>query len=108
MRIIIDGMDQKKMSLPYFVQPPKCVSSDYVLKTKVTAAIVHGDRTYSYWCTPLLKHTTNLTLECLRRTLLQYQDEKGYLPLVLYLQLDNAPDNKFKCFLAFIAYLIKR
>jgi hypothetical protein len=53
---------------------------------------------YLYWCTPEIAHDT---LECLRRTLLKYQQEKGALPPLLYLQLDNAPDNKSKRFFSF-------
>jgi hypothetical protein len=105
--IILDAMDQKKTCVPFFLNPPKCLGSDYFMKTKVTAAIVHGHGPYMYWCTPEIAHDTNLSLECLRRTLLKYQQEKGFLPPVLYLQLDNAPDNKSKRFLAFIGFLIQ-
>jgi hypothetical protein len=106
--IIIDSMDQKKTCVPYFLNPPKCLGSDYFLKTKLTSAIVHGHGTYHFWSSPEIKHDTNLSLECLRRTLLKYQQEKRGLPPVLYLQLDNAPDNKSKRFLAFIGYLIEK
>ena len=54
-----------------------------------------------------MTHDTNLAIECLRRTLLKYEEEKGKLPPTLYLQLDNGPDQKSRQFLAFLAYLVE-
>ena len=105
--IIMDSMDQRKTCVPFFSNPPKCIGSDYVLKTKVIATIVHGHGAYLYWCTDQIKHDSNLTIECLRRTLIKFESEKGKLPPTLYLQLDNGPDQKSRQFLAFIAYLVE-
>ena len=107
MSIIMDAMDQRKTCVPFFSNPPKCIGSDYVLKTKLTASIVHGHGTYLFWTTEQIKHDSNLTIECLRRTLLKYEEEKGKLPPILYLQMDNGPDQKSKQFLAFLAYLVE-
>jgi hypothetical protein len=107
--IILDSMDQRKTCIPYFLNPLKSLGTDYFMKTKVAGAIVHGFGTYLYWCTPQIHHDTNLSLECLRRTLIKYQiANNGVLPPVLYLQLDNAGDNKSKTFLSFIAYLVQK
>jgi hypothetical protein len=54
-----------------------------------------------------VKHDSNLAIEVLRRVLVKYQEEKGCLPPVLYLQMDNGPDQKSKQFLAFIGYLVQ-
>jgi hypothetical protein len=107
MCIIMDAMDQRKTEIPFFTNAPKAVANDYRLRTKLIGAIAHGFGTFLYWCTNLICHDTNLQIECLRRTLLKYEAEKGQLPPILYLQLDNAPDNKSKQFLAFCAYLVE-
>jgi hypothetical protein len=39
---------------------------------------------------------------------LKYESENGTLPQLLYLQLDNGPDNKSKQSLAFLAYLVEQ
>jgi hypothetical protein len=106
--LIIDSMDQRKTCIPYWLNPPKCLGTDYSLKNRVIGVIAHGFGTFLYWCTPQLKHDTDLTIECLRRTLLKYQQEKGSLPPVLYLQMDNASDNKSRRFFSFLAYLISK
>jgi hypothetical protein len=49
MSIILDAMDQKKTCIPYFLNPPKSLGSDYFMKTKLTAAIVHGHGSYVFW-----------------------------------------------------------
>jgi hypothetical protein len=107
MSVIMDSMDQRKTCVPFFSNPPKCIGADYVLKTKLTAAIIHGHGAYLFWTTDQIKHDSNLTIECLRRTLIKYEMEKGKLPPTLYLQLDNGPDQKSKQFLAFLAYLVE-
>ena len=108
MSLIMDSMDQRKTSVPFFSNPPKSIASDYVLKTKLMATIIHGHGTYLFWTTDQVKHDTNFTIECLRRALLKYEEEVGKLPGVLYLQMDNGPDQKSKQFLAFLAYLVER
>ena len=56
--------------------------------------MVHGYGTFIYWVTEQVPHDTNLSVECLRRTLEKIQQQKGKLPETLYLQLDNGPDNE--------------
>jgi hypothetical protein len=101
-------MDQRKTCIPFWLNAPKCLGADYSLKNRVIGVIAHGFGTFLYWVTPQLKHDTDLTIECLRRTILKYQQEKGSLPPVLYLQMDNASDNKSRRFFSFIAYLISK
>jgi hypothetical protein len=105
--IILDAMDQRKTRVPFFTNPAKAVANDFALKTKLFGATVHGLGTYFYWCTGQVRHDTNLSIEVLRQTLLKYESEKGQLPPILYLQLDNAADNKSRQFLAFLAYLVE-
>ena len=61
-----------------------------------------------YWVTDEITHDSNLSVECLRRTLIKVKAERGFLPETLYLQLDNGPDNKSKHFLAFISFLVEQ
>ena len=62
---------------------------------------------YTFWANEQVQHDSNLTIEVLRRTLLKLE-ECGPLPRRMYLQLDNASDNKSAQFLAFLAYLIEK
>ena len=72
--------------------------------------MVHGvgSGVYCFWATDQVNHDTNLTVEVLRRTLLKIEESEGKLPQRLYLQLNNAKDNKSAQFLAFIAFLVQR
>ena len=62
------------------------------MKVKVTGAIVHGFGTFLFWCTDHVKHDTNLSIEVFRRVILKYEEAKGSLLPVLYLQVDGGPD----------------
>ena len=106
--IIMDAMDQRKTKVPFHNNPPKEINGQDPLNTKVIAVIVHGHGTFLYWVTDEITHDSNLSVECLRRTLIKVKAERGFLPETLYLQLDNGPDNKSKHFLAFISYLVEQ
>ena len=73
--IIIDAMDQRKTTFPYFSRPDKCIANEYGLKTKLFAAIVHSVGTFLFWSTPQIQGGSNLIIEVLRRTLLKIQEE---------------------------------
>jgi hypothetical protein len=78
------------------------------MKNRVVGVLIHGHGAFLYWVTPQIKHDTNLTIECLRRTFLKFQAaNKGVLPPILYLQMDNASDNKNRHMIAFLAYLVE-
>ena len=72
--IIIDAMDQRKTTFPYFSRPDKCIANEYGLKTKLFAAIVHSVGTFLFWSTPQIQGGSNLIIEVLRRTLLKIQE----------------------------------
>ena len=56
---------------------------------------------------PNWKHDTNLTIHILVLTLIRVA-EKGPLPRVLYLQMDNCwRENKNQCMFTFLALLVK-
>ena len=100
--IIMDSIDKWKTTFPFFVNPPKSV---------VEGAMVFGcgvkAGVYTFWANEQVQHDSNLTIEVLRRTLLKLE-ECGPLPRRMYLQLDNASDNKSAQFLALLAYLIEK
>jgi hypothetical protein len=105
--LIMDAMDQRKTSIPFFLNPPKSVSNCFVLRTKLMAVKVHGKANYLYWSTNQIVHDTNFSVECLRRSLLKLESEFGKLPPTLYIQCDNGPDMKSKQFIAFCASLVE-
>lgn len=107
--IIMDAMDQNKTNVPFFQNPPKSISGLHpLLKTKLIGCMVHGHGTYLYWCTSEIQKDSSLAVECLRRTLIKYQQQQGELPPTLYLQMDNASDQKSREFLGFLGYLIQK
>ena len=106
--ITMDAMDKRKTRVPFFKNPAKSVALEYVLEVKVTGSIVHGFGTFLFWCTDHVKHDTNLSIEVFRHVILKYEEAKGSLPPVLYLQVDGGPDQKSKQFLAFCAYLVQQ
>ena len=94
--------------IPFYLNPAKCISSDFVLKTKLMGVKVHGFGHYLFWSTTQIVHDSNFSVECLRRALLKIQKEKGKLPPNLYVQSDNGPDMHSKQFIAFCAYLVEK
>ena len=107
--LILDSIDQRKTCIPFYLNPAKCISSDFVLKTKLMGVKVHGFGHYLFWSTTQIVHDSNFSVECLRRALLKIQKEKGKLPPNLYVQSDNGPDMHSKQFIAFCncAYLVE-
>ena len=102
--VIIDGMDQSKLTLPHFKLTPKDVSN--FLETKITGVLVHGKRFDCYISEPQVKHDTNLNLTCLHNTLMAVAKE-GPLPPTLYLQVDGGPDNKNKWTVSYLSLLVE-
>lgn len=113
--IIMDGMDQKKSELPREVRQSKTSKEKLHLKQKLMGCLVHGEGMYLYLlASPVLKAGANFATHCLWRTLEEVGNarEKGghstILPDVLYLQLDNASDNKNKTLTAFCSMLVEK
>jgi hypothetical protein len=110
MVIILDAIDKYKTTFPFFINAPKSALEGATLTvTKMTAAMAHGfgAGVYCFWATDQLCHDTNYNVEVLRRTLLKIEELHGDLPRKLYLQLDNASDNRSAQFLAFIAFMVE-
>lgn len=110
--IIIDKMDSAKNHVPWFSdgRRPKDVDSllKDALKLHVVGLIIHGkpDKRYLFWSYPYLPGNSNLNLECIRRALLHHLSSLPFRPK-LYLQFDNASDNKNYAVLCLFAWLVK-
>ena len=104
--IILDAMDQKKCDMPHTIRSSKSSEKFLKLKQKLLAAMVHGYGTYVYISPTPVGSGANFNIEVLWRTLLhvaakRVDEGRDPLPPILYLQLDNASDNKSKAVLAF-------
>jgi hypothetical protein len=110
---IIDAIDKWKTTFPFFVNLPKSIrdTSD-LFKTKMTAVMFHGVGVHCFWASEQIVHDSNLTIECLMRSLKKVEEDiringNRTLPRNLHLQMDNASDNKSKQILAFMAYMVE-
>ena len=69
--------------------------------------LVHGFRTYGFTYLKNIKHGTNVVIECLHHVLVDYMKQRGYIPPVMYLQLDNtSKQNKNKFMIGYLACLV--
>lgn len=99
-------MDQQKNYMPHFIHKSKLASSAALLKQCVMGVIVHGWKRFVYLAHEYLDFGANLTIECLHRTL-QSLRQRGPLPQVLCLQLDNCyGSNKNVYVFAYAAWLV--
>ena len=102
--IIVDGMDQSKLTLPHYKLTPKDVGN--FLETKITGVLVHGKAFDCYISEPQVRHDTNLNLTCLHNTLMSLT-KKGPLPPIFYLQVDGGSENKNQWMLSYLSLLIE-
>ena len=96
--------------------PHACVNSKDLdgmngLQLKVTGAICHGGPSTQfisfYISDPSVAHDTNLNIEVIRRMLLKVEEKGGVIHDKIYIQTDNAGDNKSKHMFAFLMLLVK-
>jgi len=97
--LIIDKMDSAKNHVPWFSNGRKPKDIDELLKDTlklhVTGVIIHGkpDARYLFYTLPFMPGNANLNLECIRRALVHHLAGLTFRPK-LYIQFDNASDNK--------------
>mmetsp|Transcript_12125 Transcript_12125/g.31819 ORF Transcript_12125/g.31819 Transcript_12125/m.31819 type:complete len:706 (+) Transcript_12125:1194-3311(+) len=109
--MIIDKMDSAKNTVPYFTRPPKYGGVDDDIKNAFTShivgVIVHGrpDKRYFFAASQQLTGDANLNIDCIRRVLSLHAGD-GPLRPELYVQVDNASDNKNKTLVGFLAFLV--
>ena len=104
-----DGTNQLPFGFPNFREVDKEISK-HRMKTHLMISIVHGRDCYVY-VTPesRVAGDPNLTIESLMRTLQSVEEADGYLPPVLYLQLDNCfRENKNSYLVAMLTWLVER
>ena len=106
MSVVIDGMDQKKTTLPHFLNVPKDVPDECFVKIHLVGAMVFKGslRCKVFLTYPNLHGDPNLTITILNKVLC----EQEHLPPVLYLQLDNTTrENKNQALFAYCAMLVE-
>jgi hypothetical protein len=111
--IILDAMDQKKTEIPHQIQFSKQTQDALRLRQKLMGSLVHGVGMFLHLLSPPLKAGGNFSAHCLLETLKDVGDLREAeglrrLPPTLYLQLDNASDNKNRCILALCDSLVTK
>jgi hypothetical protein len=99
MSIIFDAMDQSKCSVPHFCHRAKSwVGNKKKLQMQYGSFIVHGHGTYGVaWDERITKNGDmweTMLLKIILELYQKYKDEGTPWPETLYLQADNASDNK--------------
>jgi hypothetical protein len=82
---------------------------DHLLVMHVVGVIIHGhpDRRYFFLAYPHLAGDSNLNLECIRMALVQFAKDTGFvLRPNLYIQIDNASDNKSRFVFGALATMV--
>ena len=101
--IILDGMDQMKLTLPQLLNVMKAFSSAWRLKTHLTGVLNHGRETIGYFDLHQWPHDSNLTINILLRALTRMDK----IPDRLFLQMDNCwRENKNQYVIVFLAVLV--
>ena len=110
---LLAQMDSNKNIVPCFTgRLPKDMTpnvADHLLVMHVVGVIIHGnpDKRYFFLAYPHLAGNSNLNLECIRLALVQYGKDTGYsLRPNLYIQFDNASDNKSRFVIGGLAWLL--
>ncbi|KAL3683117.1 hypothetical protein R1sor_001139 [Riccia sorocarpa] len=106
--IQIDGMDQKKTTLPNFSKQPKSVDGAALVGVHLVGAMIfHGRlQTRAFLTYNNLKSDSNLTITVLQKILLEWE---GIQPPTMYLQLDNTiRENKNNILFAYLAMLLEK
>ena len=108
MSMIIDGADQSKFGHPHSAEKTHSSDSAWKLKMHLLGVLVHGIGSYAYTCPSHVAQGHNVTIQALWDTLVHIKKKQGWLPPVLYLQLDNTTKScKGKWLCAFLALLLR-
>ena len=105
MSVIFDDMDQSKCNVPHFKQRPKEWAG---CKTKIGmqygSFIFHGHGTYGIAHDERMKKDGDMWASCLLQIILElyneYKEKNMKWPETLYIQADNASNNKNKAMYA--------
>ena len=114
--MIVDAMDQSKAYLMHLRYRSKEFQEAPKLKQKLMCCLVHGNSpgsgAYVYLQSPPVAQGANFVIETIARTLKKMEENRTAagmrpLPKTLYLQLDNASDNKNYTLLEFCSTLVE-
>ena len=108
--LIIDKCDSTKTTVPWFKQSPGAWWSALrkeCLCQHLLGVLVHDrpDKIFLYTVNDTIKGDANLNIEGIRRTLADLYETEP-MPKTVYIQADNASDNKCWAMLAFLGTLV--
>ena len=110
--IQMDGTDQLPFGIPSFPDITKDEGKKRIMSHELVVYVHHGDkrRVFVYDSMEHIPHGPGMTIDGLQRTLKTLECENnGFLPDILFLQLDNCyRENKNAYLFAFLANLIER
>ena len=105
--LIADGADQSAYGLPRFIEIDKTSSNVRKIPIYLMGVLVHGYRSFGFTYLKNIKHGTNIVIECLHHVLVDYKKNRGYIPPIVYIQLDNTwKQNKNKFMIGYLACLV--
>ena len=110
MSMIIDGMDQNKTRVPRPFRVTSDMANMHQITQAVIGAMVHGNtnRKFAYTFPSNYPKDASLSVQVLLNVLRQVKEQDGFLPPVLYLQLDNCwRENKNRTMFATCAALVQ-
>lgn len=104
-----DDIDKDKSSLPTVNAKTSGQQKLHNWGVHATGVIVHGPKGFTkvYTWYDEFPHDANVTVECLLRTLEHYRALNGRLPPKLYIQFDNAKNNKCNAIVKLLALLVE-
>lgn len=105
-------MDQAKTRLPKKKENPKDLQDEWKITGRLSGAIIHGHAVDGHFDFSQWKKGADINCSQITQVLLNLSQQYPGLPIFgdttdLYIQLDNAPDNKNKTFMAYLAFLVE-
>lgn len=103
--LIVDFMEQAKTDLPHFVRSPKGLKEEMenALPLAVLGILVHGYRHYAFVVPPWVGAGADTIIECISQVL---ADLPAQHARKLYIQFDNATENKCRATFGFLGSLV--
>lgn len=111
MCLIIDGMDQTTCCLPQWGKARGDQLDKQMLlgpKAHLTGVRDHNAQVYCYWAFDHVPKDGALVVNCLLLTLNTFRKKRGFLPRMLFIQLDNTKkENKNYLVMGLLSHLLK-
>jgi hypothetical protein len=105
-------MDQKKTTLPHMTVFPKDLTDNFMIHVRLSGGIVHGHILDGHFDYNQWPKGANINCSQITQLLLDLCNKYPRLPIFgkdtnLYIQLDNASDNKNFTVLNYAAFLVE-